>query len=131
MGLRIMDKVCMSVNHSLKTKGMLFWEHTVLSNHVGVEADGYLAVDGQIIDTQTATVTVEADKICVYPTDPTLSPELFSGVYTKSINGITQPIQVVMHCNRDYSFSFSEHFPGFESRVAALEATIAELTGPE
>ena len=105
--------------------------HTVLSNHVGVEADGYLSVDGQIIDTQAATVTVEADKICVYPTDPTLSPELFSGVYTKSINGITQPIQVVMHCNRDYSFSFSEHFPGFESRVAALEATIAELTGPE
>ena len=105
--------------------------HTVLSNHVGVEADGYLSVDGQIIDTQAATVTVEADKICVYPTDPTLTPELFSGVYTKSINGITQPIQVVMHCNRDYSFSFSEHFPGFESRVAALEATIAELTGPE
>ena len=111
--------------------GGAYGGHTVLSNHVGVEADGYLAVDGQIIDTQTATVTVEADKICVYPTDPTLSPELFSGVYTKSINGITQPIQVVMHCNRDYSFSFSEHFPGFESRVAALEATIAELTGPE
>ena len=105
--------------------------HTVLSNHVAVEADGYLSIDNQIIDTSTATVTIESDKVCVYPTDPTLTPDLFSGVYTKTINGITQPIQIVMHCNQDYSFSFSEHFPSFEQRVAALEATINELTGPE
>ena len=105
--------------------------HTVLSNHVAVEADGYLSIDNQIIDTSTATVTIESDKICVYPVDPTLTPDLFSGVYTKTINGIIQPIQIVMHCNQDYSFSFSEHFPGFEQRVAALEATINELTGPE
>ena len=105
--------------------------HTVLSNHVAIEADGYLSIDGQVIDTSTATVTVEADKVCVYPSDPTLTPELFSGVYNKTINGIMQDIQVVMHCNQDYSFSFSEHFPGFEARVAALEATIAELTGPD
>ena len=105
--------------------------HTVLSNHVAIEADGYLSIDGKIIDTSTATVNVQADQVLVYPSDPVLTPELFSGVYNKTVNGIAQPIQVVMHCNNDYSFSFSEHFPGFEARVSALEATIAELTGPE
>ena len=108
-----------------------YGQHTVLSNHVAVEAEGYMAIDNQIIDTSTATVDVFHDCIKVYPAEPTLNPDLFSGVYTKTINGIVQDIQVVMHCNSDYSFSFSEHFPGFEARVAALEATIAELTGPD
>ena len=108
-----------------------YGQHTVLSNHVAVEADGYLAIDNQIIDTSAATVEVYHDCVKVYPTDPTLTPDLFSGLYTKTVNGIQQDIQVVMHCNSDYSFSFSEHFPGFEARVSALEATIAELTGPD
>ena len=111
--------------------GNYYSQHTVISNHVGVEADGYLAVDGQVIDTNNVTVTVDAYTVTVYPGTPTYTPELFSGVYNKTINGIPQDIQVVMHCNQDYSFSFSEHFPGFEARVAALEATIAELTGPD
>ena len=106
--------------------------HTVLSNHVGFEADGFLMLDNRIIDTNTANVVVDVDTIKVYPpTQTELTPNLFSGVYNKTINGITQPIQMVMHCNNDYSFSFSEHFPSFEERVAALEATIAELTGPD
>ena len=105
--------------------------HTVLSTHVGLEADGYLSVDNQIIDTSEATVEVKINEVCIYPPSPSLTPSLFSGVYNKTINGINQPIQIVMHCNNDYSFSFSEHFPSFEQRVAALEATIAELTGPD
>ena len=114
-----------------KCKTDEYANEVVLSNHVGVEADGYLSVDSQIIDTSTATVTVAADKVCVYHPAPTMTPDLFSGLYTKTINGITQDINIVMHCNADYSFSFSEHFPSFEARVSALEATIAELTGPE
>ena len=114
-----------------KCKTDEYANEVVMSNHVGVEAEGYLAVDSQIIDTSTATVEVSADKVCVYPPAPTMTPDLFSGLYTKTINGIQQDINIVMHCNSDYSFSFSEHFPSFEARVSALEATIAELTGPE
>jgi len=112
-----------------KTDG--YANEIVMSSHVGVEADGFLAVDSQIIDTSTATVEVAADKVCVDPPAPTMTPDLFSGLYTKTINGIQQDINIVMHCNADFSFSFSEHFPSFEARVSALEATIAELTGPE
>ena len=108
-----------------------YGEHTVLSNHVAVEAEGYISIDNKIIDTNQATVEVYHDCVKLYPTQNILTPDLFSGLYTKTINGIEQDIQVVMHCNQDYSFSFSEHFPGFEARVAALEATIAELTGPD
>ena len=99
---------------------------------MGIEADGYLSVDSKIIDINNVSIELnEQMELIITPNSPELTHSLFSGVYTKTINGIEQDIQVVMHCNQDYSFTFSEHFPGFEARVAALEATIAELTGPD
>ena len=105
--------------------------HTVISNHVGVEAEGYLAVDGAVLNTHDCTVEISATEVKVTPPTPQLTPALFSGVYTKSINGVVQLIQVVMICNPDYSFCFTEHYPGIEDRIAAVETTLAELLGPE
>ena len=105
--------------------------HTILSSHVGVEAEGHLAVDNQIIDTSTATVAVTAGDITVIPAAPTMTPSLFGGIYTKTINGITQNQNVIMVCNEDFSFLLTEHLDGLENRVAAVEATLAELLGPD
>ena len=105
--------------------------HNILSSHVGVEADGHLAVDNQIIDTSTATVGVTASDLTIIPAAPTMTPSLFSGIYTKTINGITQNVSVILVCNEDYSFMLSEHLAGVETRLAAVEATLAELLGPD
>jgi len=105
--------------------------HNILSSHVGVEADGHLAVDNQIIDTSTATVGVTASDLTIIPAAPTMTPSLFSGIYTKTINGISQNVNVILVCNEDYSFMLSEHLAGVETRLAAVEATLAELLGPE
>ena len=103
----------------------------MVSSHVGIEAEGYLSVDGQILDTNECSVEVSATEVKVTPPTPQLTPGLFGGVYTKSINGVVQPIQVVMICNPDYSFCFTEHYPGIEDRIAAVETTLAELLGPD
>ena len=57
-----------------KCKSDAYANEVVLSNHVGVEADGFLSVDSQIIDTSTATVEVSADKVCVAPPAPPRPP---------------------------------------------------------
>ena len=108
-----------------------YGSHTVLSTHVAIEAEGYLAIDNQVVDTSQAYIQISAAEVKVTPPAPSLTPDLFSGVYTKTINRVTQPVNIVMICNSDYSFVFSEHYPGIEDRISALEATIAELTGPE
>ena len=108
-----------------------YGSHTVLSNHVAIEAEEYLAIDNEIIDISQSNVIITATEVKVTPPAPSLTPNLFSGVYTKTINGVTQPVNIVMVCNSDYSFVFSEHYPGIEDRINALEATIAELTGPD
>ena len=105
--------------------------HTVISNHVGVEAEGYLAVDGAVLNTHDCTIEISATEVKVTPPTPQLTPALFSGVYTKSINGVVQPIQVVMICNPDYSFCFTEHYPGIEDRITAVETILAQLLGPD
>lgn len=105
--------------------------HNIISSHVGIEADGHLAVDNQIIDTSTATVGVTASDMTIIPAAPTMTPALFSGIYTKTINGISQNVNVIMVCNEDYSFMLSEHLTGVENRLAAVEATLAELLGPD
>ena len=114
-----------------KCVGDGYGNHNILSTHVGVEAEGHLAVDNQIIDTATATVAVTAAEITVIPAAPTLTPALFSGLYTKTINGIEQNEKVIMVCNEDLSFLLTEHLDGLENRVAAVEATLAELLGPD
>ena len=108
-----------------------YGNHNILSNHVAIEADKYLAIDNDVIDITQSNVIITATEVKVTPPTPTFTPNLFSGIYTKTINGVTQPINIVMMCNNDYSFVFSEHYPGIEDRINALEATIAELTGPE
>ena len=114
-----------------KCKDGEYGSHIVMSRHVGIEAEGYLSVDGQILDTNECSVEVSATEVKVTPPTPQLTPGLFSGVYTKSINGVVQPIQVVMICNPDYSFCFTEHYPGIEDRIAVVETTLAELLGPD
>ena len=108
-----------------------YGSHTVLSNHVAIEAEEYLAIDNEIIDISQSNVIITATEVKVTQPAPSLTPNLFSGVYTKTNNGVTQPVNIVMVCNSDYSFVFSEHYPGIEDRINALEATIAELTGPD
>ena len=108
-----------------------YGNHVVLSSHVGVEAEGHLAVDNQIIDTSTSTVSVSSDSITLIPAAASLTHQLFSGIYTKTINGINQGTDVILLCNEDFSFALTEHLNGVENRLAAVEATLAELLGPE
>ena len=60
-----------------------------------------------------------------------LSAAVLSGYFEKYIDGVLQPTGVVIHCNADMSFSWSESTPSVETRIAALEAAWNEMTGPD
>jgi len=60
-----------------------------------------------------------------------LTPDVLSGSYQKYVNGVLQPTGVVINCNADYSFTWTEKTPSVEARIAALEAAWNEMTGPD
>ena len=60
-----------------------------------------------------------------------LTPAVLSGSFQKYVNGVLQPTGVVINCNEDYSFTWTEKTPSVEQRIAALEAAWNEMTGPD
>ncbi len=85
-----------------------------------------LGLSGQIILTASeATISFTATQT------EGLTPAVLSGSYQKFINGVAQPTGVVINCNADYSFTWTEKTPSVEARIAALEAAWNEMTGPD
>ena len=60
-----------------------------------------------------------------------LTHAVLSGSFQKYVNGVLQPTGVVINCNEDYSFTWTEKTPSVEQRIAALEAAWNEMTGPD
>lgn len=79
-------------------------------------------------------IALTEDELCIkfnVTQSSQLTAELLSGAYTKTVNGVQQPTQIIMNVNPDMSFTWSENTPSLESRIAALETAWLEFTGPD
>ena len=110
----------------------------------GLEHGGILHLDGwegswsgrshTLGEGEDKEIVLTEDELCIkfnVTQSSQLTAELLSGAYTKTVNGVQQPTQIIMNVNPDMSFTWNENTPSLESRIAALESAWLEFTGPD
>lgn len=121
---------------SKTVNGVAAGDVVAIESALAMSIDGYtglltdrthsLGAGGTITLTETS---MEIEWLQPRATDVTA--DLLSGTYTKTVNGMTQNVNIVVTVNPDFSFTMTENVQSFVDRVAALETAFAELTGPD